>query len=540
MKKKQLPLMIMTTLLLGIHSFGTVEAAQVAGKSGTKPVVAKSSTTVSGKAPVKAVRGTVGKSTFKPLVTKPVPKVTASTTNKPRVTAPIAVKPKVTASTTVKTKVTAPSSVKPNATTVASTKPKVATTTVKPKVTASATTSRATAAVVTKNQVEQATTRVRVENTPDVRVLLGSRRQDASVSSANGVTVLTSNNGKVGSHKVVSVGVRGSKIAVNGKALDSVVTLKPTSGDIFTFEGKAYRGALTLRANNGAMMVINAVPLESYLYGVVPQEAIPSWPAAALEAQAVAARTYALHTMDQNKNQLYDVSTSTDHQVYGGVSGETQSTTAAVNHTKGIVMLYNNRPINALFHSDGGGYTEDSVNVWGNDIPYLKGVKDFSNSNSSASNWTVSTSRSALEGKLNAASKGVGKLKSIQLTPLGNPGKATADRGVSGRIKSATFVGTAGKVTVSGDDLRGMLGLKSTLFDFYINQNPASSTSKSYHTFTGKNDTVYIKGHGWGHGLGMSQWGAAEMAKRAGTGDTNYYQTILRHYYSGITLKKMY
>ena len=86
---------------------------------------------------------------------------------------------------------------------------------------------------------------------------------------------------------------------------------------------------------------------------------------------------------------------------------------------KGVVMLYNNRPINALFHSDGGGYTEDSVNVWGNDIPYLKGVKDFSNSNSSASNWTVSTNRSALESKLNAASKGVGKLKSIQLTPLG-------------------------------------------------------------------------------------------------------------------------
>lgn len=524
--------MIMTTLLLGIHSFATVEATQVVGKSGTKPVVSKSTTGGYGKTPVKAVRGTVGRSTFKPLVTKPAPKISASKTIRPNVTAPTAVKPKVTAQ----------SNVKPKVITVASAKPNVATTTtaVKPKNTTSATTSRATAAVVTKNQVEQATTRVRVENTPDVRVLLGSRRQDASVASANGITVFNGNNGKVGSHKIVSVGVRGNKISVNGKALDSIVTLKPTSGDIFTFEGKSYRGVLTLRANNGAMMVINAVPLESYLYGVVPQEAIPSWPAAALEAQAVAARTYALHTMEQNKNQLYDVSTSTDHQVYGGVSGETQSTTAAVNHTKGIVMLYNNRPINALFHSDGGGYTEDSVNVWGSDIPYLKGVKDFTNSNSSASNWTVSTSRSALERKLNAASKGVGQLKSIQLTPLGNPGKATSDRGVSGRIKSATFVGTAGKVTVSGDDLRGMLGLKSTLFDFYVNQNPASSTGKSYHTFTGKNDTVYIKGHGWGHGLGMSQWGAAEMAKRAGTGNTNYYQTILRHYYSGITLKKMY
>ena len=229
MKKNQLPLMIMTTLLLGIHSFATVEAAQVVGKSGTKSVVAKSLTTVSGKTPVKAVRGTIGKSTFKPLVTKPAPKVTTSTT----------IRPKVTATTTVKPKVTAQSNVKPKGTTVASAKPKVVATTVKPKGTAPATTFRATAAVVTKNQVEQVTTRVRVENTPDVRVLLGSRRQDASVSSANGVTVLTSNNGKVGSHKVISVGVRGNKIAVNGKALDSVVTLKPTSGDIFTFEGKA-------------------------------------------------------------------------------------------------------------------------------------------------------------------------------------------------------------------------------------------------------------------------------------------------------------
>ena len=99
MKKKQLPLMIMTTLLLGIHSFATVEAAQVVGKSGTKPVVAKSSTTVSGKTPVKAVRGTIGKSTFKPLVTKPVPKVTTVANAKPKVANTTAVKPKITTST---------------------------------------------------------------------------------------------------------------------------------------------------------------------------------------------------------------------------------------------------------------------------------------------------------------------------------------------------------------------------------------------------------------------------------------------------------
>ena len=107
----------------------------------------------------------------------------------------------------------------------------------------------------------------------------------------------------------------------------------------------------------------------------------------------------------------------------------------------------------------------------GSDVPYLKGVKDFS-TGTSTSNWTVTTSRQALESKLNAASKGVGKLKSIQLTPLGKPGQQTSDRGVSGRIKSATFIGTSGKTTVDGDSLRSILGLKSTLFDFYVNHNP--------------------------------------------------------------------
>ena len=383
----------------------------------------------------------------------------------------------------------------------------------------------------------------RKENMPNVRVLLGSRSSDATVTSTANMVVLNSGNGQVSTisaNRGTSIGVRGGKIAVNGKAIDSVVTLKPANGDApFLFEGKGYRGGLTLRANNGTMMVINSVPLEDYLYGVVPQEVVPSWPAAALEAQAVAARTYALHTMEQNKGKFYDVSNSTDHQVYSGVSGESQATTNAVNKTKGVVMLYDQRPINALFHSDGGGYTEDSVNVWGSDVPYLKGVKDFS-TGTSTSNWTVTTSRQALESKLNAASKGVGKLKSIQLTPLGKPGQQTSDRGVSGRIKSATFIGTSGKTTVDGDALRSILGLKSTLFDFYVNHNPAKGTGKAYHNFTGNNDTVYIKGHGWGHGLGMSQWGAAEMAKRATPGDANYYQTILRHYYSGITLKKMY
>lgn len=533
MKTKRLQLMIMATLFLGVN-IGGASVAQGATLQHKSTVVTKKPMPKSTVSTINVSKvNTTKRSTFRPLVTKPAPKPVSKVSSKP------AAKPAASSATTKAQKTVAPKPVaKTTSTGVKSTASKVVKT-------SNANSIQANTAVITRNKVGSVVTLAteRIEHVPNVRVLLGSRSSDAKVTSTANMVVLNSANGQVSTisaNRGTSVGIRSGKIAVNGKAIDTVVTLKPANSDApFLFEGKGYRGGLTLRANNGKMMVINSVPLEDYLYGVVPQEVVPSWPAAALEAQAVAARTYALHTMEENKGKLYDVSTSTDHQVYNGVSGETQATTNAVNKTKGMVMLYNQRPINALFHSDGGGYTEDSVNVWGSDVPYLKGVKDFS-TGTSTSNWTVTTSRQALESKLNAASKGVGKLKSIQLTPLGKPGQQTSDRGVSGRIKSATFIGTSGKTTIDGDSLRSILGLKSTLFDFYVNHNPTKGAGKAYHNFTGSNDTVYIKGHGWGHGLGMSQWGAAEMAKRATPGDTNYYQTILRHYYSGITLKKMY
>ena len=509
MKTKRLQLMIMATLFLGVN-IGGVSIAHGATLQNKGTVVTKKPTpksTVSNTTVSKV--NTTKKSSFRPLATKPAAKPVATTKTVSKSTAtstvvkpsakPVnvakpatATKPVTMAKPVSATKSTSTAKSSTNATATKSAATGKATTATKPAASATAkpatkpavtgdkpvaqkratektatkkvvkTTDvnsiQANTAVITRNKVGSVVTPAteRKENMPNVRVLLGSRSSDATVTSTANMVVLNSGNGQVSTisaNRGTSIGVRGGKIAVNGKAIDSVVTLKPANGDApFLFEGKGYRGGLTLRANNGTMMVINSVPLEDYLYGVVPQEVVPSWPAAALEAQAVAARTYALHTMEQNKGKFYDVSNSTDHQVYSGVSGESQATTNAVNKTKGVVMLYDQRPINALFHSDGGGYTEDSVNVWGSDVPYLKGVKDFS-TGTSTSNWTVTTSRQALESKLNAASKGVGKLKSIQLTPLGKPGQQTSDRGVSGRIKSATFIGTSGKTTVDGDAL---------------------------------------------------------------------------------------
>lgn len=385
-------------------------------------------------------------------------------------------------------------------------------------------------------------TSVRHKNTkePQVRVLLGSRTASLPVAISGGAQVEGANKKfSVGSD--VKVSVSGNTVKVNGKAVGNTALIRPkSSGATFSALGQSYYGGLKVIARNGGMRLINEVGLEDYVAGVLPYEMSPSWPQAALEAQAVAARTYALHNMANAKGQDYDVTPSTDYQVYKGSQGENTTTRSAVRHTQGMVMTYGGQAINALFHSDGGGYTEDAINVWGNDLPYLKGVKDYS-THASTRSWLITTSRKDLEAKLRAAGKNVGTLKKIDLTPMKKAPLSTSDRGVSGRVKQATFVGSSKKITLTGEQLRSIFGLKSTLFDFYVNHKPSvkERAGRSYHTFSKKNDVVYILGHGWGHGLGLSQWGAYEMAQQAPT-DKEYYKAILHHYYTGIRLEKWY
>ncbi len=384
---------------------------------------------------------------------------------------------------------------------------------------------------------------------PSIRVLLGARTGPFSVSSPDSIVVLKSSQQKwktFSANAPLLIQAKGAMMAVNGVPVDRAILVQSNLGrekGTIRALGKTYRGAIKVTAVNGAMSIVNEVPLEQYLYGVVPSEAVPSWPMPALEAQAVAARTYALYNMETNKMKAYDVKPTTYNQVYNGAANEYSSTTKAVDNTKGMVMTYGGKPINALFHSDGGGYTENSENVWGSYVPYLRGVKDFAR-NTSTSQWMVTTTRLGIQQKLESAGKGVGTLKSIVLSSLGKRPLHVMDRGVSGRVKSATFIGSTGQRTVSGEALMDIFNLKSTLFDFYVGKAPIGDidgqSGKSIHTFGSGNQPVYIKGQGWGHGLGLSQWGAAAMAAKAGLQDRQYYQTILNHYYSGIKLQRLY
>lgn len=375
---------------------------------------------------------------------------------------------------------------------------------------------------------------------PQVRVLLGSRTASLPLTVTGGAQVEGASK-KFSAGSKVNVSVSGNTIKVNGKSVGNTALIRPKSSSAtFSTLGQSYYGGLKVIARNGGMRLINEVGLEDYVAGVLPYEMSPSWPQAALQAQAVAARTYALYNMAQAKGQDYDVTPSTDYQVYKGSQGESANTRQAVRHTQGMVMTYGGQAINALFHSDGGGYTEDAVNVWGNNLPYLKGVKDYS-THASTRSWLITTSRKDLESKLRAAGKNVGTLKKIELTPMKKAPMSTSDRGVSGRVKQATFIGSSKKITLTGEQLRSIFGLKSTLFDFYVNHKPSvkERAGRSYHTFSKKNDVVYILGHGWGHGLGLSQWGAYEMAQKA-PNDNEHYKEILHHYYTGVSLEKWY
>lgn len=282
----------------------------------------------------------------------------------------------------------------------------------------------------------------------------------------------------------------------------------------FALAGRSYRGILEILAKKGGLTAVNLVPLDDYLLSVVPEEMPTDWPAEALKAQSIAARSFALHNRDRHGADGFDLCTTTHCQVYTGVGAEKTASTAAIKATEGEVLFYGTEPIDALFHTDSGGMTENSENVWGSFVPYLRAVKDEPQKTMP---WTKTVTAATLEQKLAAKGHNIGKIRSIESSKL-QMGKASADRTVSGRVKTMTFKGTKGQAGLSGNELRSLFGLKSTLF-----------TAKL------QGSQVVFEGFGFGHGLGISQWGAKRLAA-----DGMKYGDILHHYYAGVTLKKIY
>ncbi|QEQ01057.1 SpoIID/LytB domain-containing protein [Thermosynechococcus sp. CL-1] len=292
------------------------------------------------------------------------------------------------------------------------------------------------------------------------------------------------------------------------------VFLEPRDNGLVRVGDRWYRGRLQLVSTSEGMIVINLVDLEEYLPSVVGKEMYPSWPLEALKAQAVASRSFVLFRRDRERRRpgsLFDVGATVTHQVYPGVSSETASTLAAVAATRGQVLTYNGQIIEAVFHASSGGHTENSEHIWQNAVPYLRGTPDFDQVSPNFQ-WTVRFTAAQLQQRLPGIGTIVG-FRPLQLSP-------------QGRVMAVQVVGTAGSRTISGSELRRVLGLRSTLLT--ITPEYGNVASQGGHSVP---VAFTMTGRGHGHGLGMSQWGAYGMALQGYT-----YDQILGHYYQGVTL----
>lgn len=264
-----------------------------------------------------------------------------------------------------------------------------------------------------------------------------------------------------------------------------------------------YRGRVLLLPRNGGLTAINYVDLEEYLYSVLGAEMDGGWPQEALKSQAVAARTYALYKR-QRSNGIFDVGDDQNWQVYKGLITESAGTRSAVSATRGQVLIYNGQAILAAFHSSSGGHTENVEDVWNEPLPYLRGVPDF-DQGTPVFEWTKTFSQADLSKRIS----GVGNITAM------TPQRTSA----YGSILTMKVVGDKGVRVISGEDIAAALGLRSTRFQV----NRKSGTT-----------SFQVTGRGFGHGVGLSQWGAYNLA-RAGYN----YQQILAHYYRNTNLAKI-
>ena len=354
---------------------------------------------------------------------------------------------------------------------------------------------------------------------PEISVGLSQGISEVQLSGTNGKLSVYENPEQkpilvVPQGRTLDVRMMRDQLVVNGREINGErLVIQPETSGFIQVNHTPYRGCIAILKRTG-LTVVNHVLVEDYLYGVVPKEMPPSWNAEALRAQSVAARTFALKNRKRHSAEGFDLCSTSHCQVYEGMSAETRTTTAAVDSTHGEVLFYKGAIMDALFHTDSGGMTESSEYVWGSSVPYLRSVAEVQ---MQTQPWNRTVSMSEFVQKLEKNGRAIGTLKEVRLSPL-TVGKGSSDRSPSGRVRSAEFVGTKGRITLSGNDLRSAFSLPSTLFSIRV----------------GKTD-INFSGYGSGHGLGLSQWGAQALADKGKS-----YKDILCHYYTDVTLEMLY
>jgi stage II sporulation protein D len=320
---------------------------------------------------------------------------------------------------------------------------------------------------------------------PQIRVKIGEFKQRVVIfTNGNGISI-----------KAIPLGFK-----VFGKTLKSFeLELKEPTKVLVDNTYFTLLGSLQLLKRNGRNLIVLVLPLEKYLLGVLPSEVYPSWNIEALKAQAVASRTFALYNILKRKKEAYDVDSGTNFQVFNFFVKVPKKVERAVKLTRGEILTYNGKPIYAMFHSNSGGETLSFKELFGLEIPYLSRVEDsYSLKASKWVSWKIRVSQ-----------------ERFKIFPF--------------RVRDFEFT----------DRKRGRVRFLKLYTDEGIYKIPF--------TFTGRlllkipSDWCYklgknlVVGRGFGHGLGMSQWGAEVMAEEG-----KNYREILRFYYRGTRVEKVY
>lgn len=324
----------------------------------------------------------------------------------------------------------------------------------------------------------------------------------------NGVLAVDENGEPLRDNSPFYVSRTINGLTVNGKLLNRLTASAPL---FVVMNGRKYRGKVEISPADKGVLVVNELPLEDYLVGLINCEISSQWPIEAIKAQAVIARSYAVYQKEARKNTMYHLESTVMDQVYEGCEIEDSRAARGVKETVGEVLTYENKVIQAFYHSNCGGHTEASENVWGIPVPYLKGVDCVYCLMAPSARWEQTISLKKIESLLKSNAYQVNGLRDIK----------SGNKNRSGRVTDLTLYSAKGSLIISAVNLRKVIGysvIKSTNFEVRM---------------TG--DDAFFTGIGYGHGVGLCQWGAKQRA-----GDGFDYREILSYYYPGTRLEKIY
>lgn len=422
----------------------------------------------------------------------------------------------------------------------------------------------------------------------NIRVGVGLNLTSGILSSSSQMTLKDARGGKT-SGKSLSFSVSGNSVLIAGKAF--IPPLEISSSSPIVFDKRPYLGSFRVNVSGGRLFFINVLDVESYLRGVLKMEVNPAWPLESLKAQAIISRTYALYQMGRHGANGFDVCATQHCQVYRGVNAHDRIIDRAISETKGKVLTYNGQLAKALFHSDSGGMTAAARDVWGGDLPYLVSVSDPVMSSSPHSKWSTALTGSQIGNALAGFGQDVGVVTSISILSRDGSGRVldmdiVGSRGRT-RIRAHKFREALGTSVVKSTNfmLRGSGGNPIPAPVQPVSPRPAQSVAGALspeeerqllvltkqgafssseliemlmdpskkRAFLQKaqgkaparqqepvrierpsqtSGSFLLEGKGWGHGVGMSQWGAQALASSGWSAEK-----ILSHYYPGTSIK---